>query len=207
MLSNRACGHYNCAPGMGRIIDLVKAYQQAQDEPQKQRLGLEVAEAVVSHLDLYIRKGQKPDFAGAVMEKTLYQISSHLHLFQIRSDDDRQFLRWCRTIARNEIRQHGRKEGRQRTDAVDPLVLQETVEAAPESMSAGDRVDYEYAISLLRAVKPPCYHYLWFRFAAQMSYAEIAEEFGLPTDNAARKQVERCRKLAESLIRDPPSNV
>ena len=125
-----------------------------------------------------------------------------LHLFQIRSDTDDEFLGWCRTIARNTIREQARKEKRERAEAVDPVFLDGIPGPTPDPMATGAWLDLEYAKKLLQAAKPPCNNYLYYHYMVGCSYAEIADMFGLPSAGAARKQVERCRELAESLIKE-----
>ena len=183
---------------MGRIIDLVKAYQQTQELPPRQQFAEELAQEIAPKLRLRISMGGKPHFAAVVFQDTLSEIFKNLHLFY--SETDGQFLAWCYRIARNKIAEHFRKEGRQIGDSVDPDVLEGLAQAAPQPMSRGERLDYEYAKNLLLKTKPQCYDYLWFRYALECSYVEIAEEFGLPTDDAARMQVNRCLDFAKSLI-------
>jgi DNA-directed RNA polymerase specialized sigma24 family protein len=61
-------------------------------------------------------------------------------------------------------------------------------------------MDLEYALNLLRSVKPPCYGYLWQHYVLGWDHAEIANAYGI-SYGAARMQVNRCLKLAQSLVK------
>lgn len=65
-------------------------------------------------------------------------------------------------------------------------------------MSPGDKLDYEFLISLLNKSKPDCYDFLYKRYVLGLGYELIAKSRGLATPTA-RMRTSRCLEHAQEL--------
>ena len=123
---------------------------------------------------------------------------------RIRGNSDAECWTWCYRIARNKIYNDFQQKARHPEETWDAESLWQAVEASErtEPISAADRLMLKDVLARLKQVKPPCYDYLWGHFFLGWSYGELANVFGLPSEDAAGMQVRRCLKLAESLTNE-----
>jgi RNA polymerase sigma factor (sigma-70 family) len=184
---------------MAHLIELVREFQHATSLARK----LEIAEHIICAVrpalwTFALRQGGK-EWADDVCQEALVAITHGLP--QFHGESDGQFWKWCYRVVRNKLIDRGRREKSRPVAPVDAETLWQIVEATipDEPLSPGDRMDLEYALQLLKSVKPPCYDYLWLHYILDMDIAEIAEVFH-QTYNAARMQITRCRELAQSLV-------
>lgn len=187
---------------MNRLVDLARKYQGAPNLEERMRVAEEIASEVAPRLGAFILSNcRRPDMADDVRQETLVGIVNNLH--QFRGATDSMFWSWCYHIARNKISNHLGRRGTRPLVTTDTEDLWEVVEASAQSnpMSAGERLDLEYAMELLRQAKPPCYDYLWQYYIFGWDYDEVALVAGLSHD-AARMQIKRCRELAQSLMKE-----
>jgi RNA polymerase sigma factor (sigma-70 family) len=184
---------------MESLIELIREYRQAQSLEQKLLAADKLVALIAPRLEGYILRRCPPDMADEVLQETMRSIAKGLLSFKGLTDD--AFTGWCNVIARCRISDAGRKEQASREILTSLEDLWDTVHAAaPEvPLAAGDRLDLEYAMNLLKAAKPPCYDYLWCYYILDWDYNSIAEEYGLTYD-AVRMQIKRCLELAQSLL-------
>ena len=71
--------------------------------------------------------------------------------------------------------------------------------ATTRPITADERVHLEWAISILRSLKPECVGHLWKRFILGIDFAEIGTEIGL-SEAAARMAVKRCLELIQKVV-------
>ena len=160
VLPERAWPLYNSVPGMGRIINLVRAYQQAQDWDQREQVGLELrrrcfrgcvrslaGDRSLSLPRLSSRKRRTGVFSSCTSSKSAAKWTSSPGMVpQHRPQHN------CRTSPQGKAR-----EGR----SCDSMSLEEIAGVTPDPMATGGWLDLEYAKKLLQAAKPPCNNYLY----------------------------------------------
>jgi RNA polymerase sigma factor (sigma-70 family) len=184
---------------MAHLIELVREFRNATTLAHKIQFAEHIICEVRPALWTYaFHKGDK-EIADDVCQDTLVAIANSLHLFY--GETDSQFWKWCYRVARNKLIDHVRREKSRPASSLDTENLWRVIEMsnADEPISPGDRLDLEYAMQLLKSVKPPCYDYLWTHYILERDIAEIARLFQLSYD-AARMQIKRCLKLAQSLV-------
>lgn len=139
------------------------------------------------------------EMAEDVCQEALVAIANDLDKFE--GTTDAQFWKWCYHIARNKLIDRIRREEVRSVTYLETETIWKVIEAtsSEEPLSPGDRIDLEYAMQLLKSVKPPCYDYLWTHYILQRDITEIARLFQVSYD-AARMQIRRCLALAQSLV-------
>jgi RNA polymerase sigma factor (sigma-70 family) len=143
----------------------------------------------------------RTDLAEEAYQETLLAIATRLG--RCMAGSDAQVWRWCYQVARNKIADQARRAGGTRLVSLEVESVQRAVGAiadSDEGFSSEKREELEYALDLLRAVKPPCVDYLWEAIALNLTYEAVGELHGLRRD-AARMQVNRCLELAQALVR------
>ncbi len=93
---------------------------------------------------------------------------------------------------------------RRTSDPLLPLPMEELENLVTESakeipLSAGERLDLEYAMNLLAKAKPACHDLLLSHFIDDLSVKELAAQLNLKID-AVRRRIERCLGLAGGLL-------
>ncbi len=185
---------------MNRTVHLIRQYQTAGLEEQRQGIAEEIIRAVAPEMEGYIRKSCPPEVVEDVQQETLLGIVRGLDCFHGRTPAE--FWQYCYQVARHKIVDQLRRQGRQPLAGADPEYLWQVVEATAQEqpLSLAERIDLENAMELLRKAKPPCYELLWDRYILGFTHAEIGAALGL-TPDAARAQVTRCLELAHALVK------
>ncbi|HRY49105.1 MAG TPA: sigma-70 family RNA polymerase sigma factor [Candidatus Paceibacterota bacterium] len=189
---------------MDRLITLVNIYRSASELETRLKLVEEIIGEVRPALWASISR-KCPEMADDICQETVVAIAKNLHRFY--GETDQQFKSWCFGISRNKTNDCLRKLAKEKAEPLDVIdidSLENVIEASAneEPMSAGEKMDLDYALNLLRNAKPPCLHYLWIHYVDGLSHNEMARILG-QTYNAVRMQIKRCLKLAQSLVTKP----
>lgn len=184
---------------MDELIKLVQAYRETDDLEQRLQIATDLIGQVAPALREYVSAHSPAEMVADVSVETVGIIANTLLRFRGTTDD--QLWAWCYEVARNRVRERLRRRETDPLARTDPDTLWTSLEfaAREQPMPAGERLDFEYALDLLRKSKPPCYDYLWNHYVLGWDLAEVAQSFGLSYD-AARMQVRRCLELAQSLV-------
>ena len=186
---------------MTNLVALLQAYRDAATLPERQRVVEDFVLQVGPALRKFIFPHCRTDLAEDACQETLTAIATRLG--QCSSGTEGPIWRWCYQVARHKIADQARRAGGTRLVSLEVEAVQRAVNAiaaSDEGFSLEKREQLEYALDLLRAVKPPCVDYLWEAIALNLSYAMVGELHGLTSD-AARMQVNRCLELAQALVR------
>ncbi len=187
---------------MESLVKLAREYREAEDLETRTTIAEAIVCAVAPQLFPYLVQRVGQQAAEDVCQEATMAIVRNLR--QFRGDQDKQFWKWCYHVARNKSADHLRRRSREPLTPIDPEVLWATVEASgqEEPISAGERLDLEYAMELLQKSKPTCYDLLWKHFILGWGYQEIALEQGATYD-AVRVAVARCLKTVVSMMKKP----
>jgi len=186
---------------MEKLTDLVRRYLSASTREERVALGQELAHSIRPPIYAFLmwNCGQ-PELAEDLSQDTLIVVFQRLE--QWRGDSDKIFIGWCRGIARYKLCDHFRRH--QETEdiaSVSESELWKIVEASTKNtpLSAGERPDYEYAVSLILKARSPCNKILQMYYIEETSYEDIAAFLGI-SYNAARMQIKRClREVIEDI--------
>lgn len=184
---------------MDKVIDLVKTYRVTPSLDQKLLLAEEIFAVVEPDLRMFVFAAFSSPAAEDVLQESLKAVATGLAKFDGASNE--QFWGWCYRIARHKLADHFRSQAKDRIQPVSSDELWELIDSSEQvtPLSAEDRLDLDYAMSLLTRSRPECFDYLWQHFVFHLSYAEIAEA-GRLTSDAARMRVTRCLETARSLV-------
>lgn len=184
---------------MNELVALVRRYPDAESLEEGIRLAEAIIQKVRPPLWAFVAAHCPPAVAEDVSQELLVAISRGLTSFS--GGTDAVFWSWCYQIARNKISDHLRRHGTQPLAAPDAEEVWRVIEASAEEdpISPGDRVDLEWAMELLRQARPPCRDFLWQRYVLGWDIRHVAQANGLRYD-AARQQITRCLRLAQSLV-------
>lgn len=184
---------------MDALIQKVREYQRHTAAAERERLVLEILAVMCPDLDRFVRIHCPVADAADVLQETLNGIALWLERFA--GETDSQLWALAYAIARRKRADLFRRRKMDHITIVDTGLLRESLAATDAlfGLSDSDRADLEEAIGLLRTSSPPCLHYLWDRYVAGLSFPELGRELGI-TEEAARKRVERCLKLAQELM-------
>lgn len=187
---------------MARVLPLVGVYQAATEVSQRMDVAEAIVRAVGPALKAYLYRRCPSDQVEPLLNDILTAIALSLDI--VRAKDEQQLWGWCYRIARNKLADLHEAIQADPTAPYDPRDLAETVEASATHtpLTAGERLDLEYALDLLRAAKPPCVDYLWDHYILEMDYTEQAQLHRVSAD-AMRMQVKRCLALAQELLTHP----
>lgn len=186
---------------MTNLVALLQAYRDAATLPERERFTEDFVLQVGPALRRFIFAHCRSDLAEDAYQETLIAIA--LCLGKCSAGTDAQVWRWCYQVARYKIADQARRAGGTRTVSLEIEAVQRavnTIAASDEGFRSEKREELEYALDLLRAVKPPCVDYLWEAIALNLTYEAVGELHGLTSD-AARMQVNRCLELAQALVR------
>ncbi|HEX5220369.1 MAG TPA: sigma-70 family RNA polymerase sigma factor [Verrucomicrobiae bacterium] len=179
---------------------LVVQYQQTDDLDERLRLAdaiiYEVGPTIKAHIAKLL---PDPATAESVFLKTLEGIVKSLRRFNRKAS----FVSWCYKIARNKFLDQLRHDYADRFHPTDPDELQQLIDSrsAASGMSPGDKLDYEFLISLLNKSKPDCYDFLYKRHILGWEYKLIGESRGL-AEPTAKMRTNRCLEHAQELASD-----
>jgi RNA polymerase sigma factor (sigma-70 family) len=184
---------------MDELIKLVNAYRQSDVLDDRVRIAEEIFRVIEPKLRLYVFNHVRPSSADDVLQEALIAITRSLKNFAGTTEP--AFLKWCFSVAWNKIKDQYDKQTNNRFQALPPDELLGLVDATAEAapLSAGDRLDLEYAMNLLAQSKPECCDYLLKRYVIGLEFGEIAEEQNLEYDTA-RMRVERCLEDVRKLV-------
>jgi RNA polymerase sigma-70 factor (ECF subfamily) len=93
--------------------------------------------------------------------------------------DGAAFMRWLFTVARNDLRDHGRREARRRTSPVPDPPDREDPAPRPDELVIA-RLEARRAVKALEDLTPHQREVLLLRFAAGLGLAETAAALGKP---------------------------
>ena len=180
-------------------MPLVLEYQCAQDLDAKVRAGEDLMRRLAPELGSFLLRRQSAEVAEEALQEALRAI--FLKVPEFLGTTDAQFWRWCYTIASRKACDKGRESWAQRREPLELDAYWALVDASTpvEPLAAGERLDLEYGMKLLRAAKPPCYDHLWNHFVLGWNYQELAA-FNQISYDAAKVTVRRCLQLAQELI-------
>jgi len=184
---------------MTDLMKLVKACGAAESLPVRTRFIEDVLSHVGPALLAFIRRHTRADLVDDAYQDTLVAVA--LQLCRCRIKAEPKFWGWCYQTARHKMADQWRKSKSGLTVSLEHAEIQQALEALAqqERFSREDWDELNYALELLRLVKPPCVDYLWDAIALNLSYEVMAQIYGL-TENAARMRVNRCLELAQELV-------
>lgn len=184
---------------MDEIIKLVKTYRFTTAADQQSRLLNEIFRQVYPKMNAFVRGAIAPNNATDVVQETARAIANGMRRFQ--GGTGAEFWGWCYRIARNKVADQLRRQASDRLQPVSEEDFRNLVDdrGSLPPLSHGARVDLDYAMQLLAAVRPECRDLLWSHYLRGLDYGEIAAELAIAYD-AARMKVTRCLELARSLV-------
>jgi RNA polymerase sigma factor (sigma-70 family) len=186
---------------MSELVTLYRRFQSTTDLEQKMSRAEELIRCIEPRLRLYIAASCPPEMVDDVVQETLIAIAKSL--IRLRGQSEEEIAGWCYRIASRRLADKLRKRKSEPLDRLSPEGLQELEAVEEKPLAAGQKDDLDYALSLLKIAKPPCYNYLLSYYILGMDYAEMAEAFSMKYD-AMRIKIGRCLKLANSLIFQHP---
>ena len=184
---------------MDELIKLVRNYRLNHTLADRNKYTEAIFRIVEPKLSMFVFKAiHTPSSAEDVLQEILKAIIVSLPDFS--KDTDGEFRGWCYRIARNKINDHYRAQAKE-AKHLQRMPDEELWElaAAPAPLSPGDRLDLEFAMKLLKSTKPECYDYLAKVYILDWEPLDIAEQEDLKLDTA-RRRIERCVELAQSLV-------
>lgn len=184
---------------MSRLLEWVQAYPRALTRETMNDLAVVILSQVSPPLRAFIRGQLRAGAADEVCQDTWLGIVAGLPRF--RGKTEATFRSWCWRIARNQVKDHLRRQARDRLELVDLDSLAEAIAAAGtrREISLAERLELDEALALLRAVDPPCVNYLWGFYVLGCTDQELAQEQGT-SEAALRMRRQRCVKLAVKLV-------
>lgn len=181
---------------MDSLLEIIRAYQTASTVEDRERLAVELVEIVGPNLERFVlSRCETAADAEDIYQETMIAVAVSMKTFA--GDYDRQAWAWAYTIARNRLAKYFSARGRQELVFVDPEILRESMAAVDDD--GMDRAQLEEMMSLLKESSRPCIDFLWDRYVVGLSYEIMGEQYSI-TDEAARKRVSRCLKLARELV-------
>ena len=182
------------------IQRLITAYQKTEDLEERQKHGAEIANIILPPLKAYLLK-QCPEFFDDVFQDTVYAF--YLALPRFRNDHPKSVWPFLYRIADNKLNDELRRRQKHapllQLEPAEMWAILETA-AAPEEISAGDRMDYEYLLDLIRVSKPDCADLLKRRYALGQDYSLLAKAYKVEVPTA-RMRTERCLERARGLAK------
>jgi RNA polymerase sigma factor (sigma-70 family) len=184
---------------MDAVLKLAKTYRLTTGLADRLQLAEELFAYVEPELRLFVFTSVASPVAEDVLQEVLHAVATRLDTFAGNSAGE--FWAWAYTITRRRVADEFRRQGSDRLQPLPPDDLWRLVDesAKAEPLSAADRHDLDYALSLLAAAKPDCQDYLWRHYVLGLDYGEIAAEQGVSYDSA-RMRVSRCLEEAQALI-------
>ena len=186
---------------MDDLIKNVRSYQQAGELADRSQFAEAIFREVEPKISQFVFGVIRSQLADDVLQEALMGIIKSFHQFSGTTGED--FLRWCRGVARHKIHDQYQDSAKasERFQMLPPDELLEQADLTPgnESLSAGDRLDLDYAMKLLAESKPECGEPLRKHFVFGFDYGEIAEELKLDYDTA-RMRIKRCLDTVRELV-------
>ena len=184
---------------MEPLIRLVRNYQASRNASAREHWAVEFICAVGPDLQRYLQTRCRKEDAKDAHQETLTGIVEGLQEFT--GENDAEVWGWMYSIARNKARDQFRGRQMRLATIVDTDILRGAVKAVRDESPFTDmeRAELQEAINLLKESSPPCVHYLWDRYVVGLTFAELGVEYEV-SEEAARKRVQRCLKLAQDLV-------
>jgi len=189
---------------MDTLIDLVKRFQRSSDPDEKLALADQIVVRLSPDLHLYITlRSQTPNGSlevDDILQEALVGIVLGLNKFA--GDNDSQFFGFCYDICRKRIVDALRRHGRIHAHEFSGDEPWEAILAVAnnKSLTPEERASLRDAMKLLEAVRPPCVKYLVAHYLDGLTFKEMQEEFGFPSEAAAYMATRRCLELARELV-------
>ena len=185
---------------MSRLIDLVRIFQAAKSREEREESALEIHRELVPELRGYIRPRCYPDDVDDVQQETVVGFFRNLPRFN--GTCDAQVWQFCYQVTRNKIADYWRRLKARPSVALAPEDLWRVMDAtaSDDPISLEERDSLEHALTLLRNAKPPCYDLLWQCYILEWDNAALGSAWGVHPE-AARMRVNRCLKLARTLVK------
>ena len=198
-LARRGRASYLPGRRMEPLIRLIREYQRCKEATVRENLAVEFVCEVGPNLLRYARSRCGKEDAEDAYQETLAAIVAGLQ--NVEAGSDSQIWGWLYDIARKKVCNLFRGRKMRLATIVDTSLLKESLQAVHDNspMTAGQRAELQEAVDLLKASSPPCLNYLWDRYVVGLTFVQLGEEYEV-TEEAARKRVERCLKLAQDLI-------
>ena len=97
---------------MNELIKLVKTYRVTAGIAERLRLAEEIFRLIEPDLRFFVFRAIRPPAADDVVQEVLKAIATGMRKFA--GDSNRQFWRWCYSIARNKLNDHFRRQAAER---------------------------------------------------------------------------------------------
>ena len=181
------------------LVGLIKEFRTTDLERR-----VEIASKILAEIDVELRLFIF-GLITLVSQRDVFQetqIAIFTSLKTFKGNTRKQFLAWCRTIARRKASDERRKQGFIR---MEPFPLEDGLEFVmepidpSEPLTADKKLDLEYALNLLDKSKPDCRELLWNYYVIGMDYDELAEQLALKYDGV-RMRIVRCLQSAQGLL-------
>ena len=184
---------------MKSLLELVRACQRSKTLEARLRFAEAVVGEVGPAMEKFIARRLRSDLVEDACQETLIAIATGLE--HVTAKTDQACWGWCYGIALHKSTNQWRAAGKHPALSLDLSEVQEGLEAVmrEESIPAGERLDQDWALQMLKALKPPCADLLWERHGLGLSFAQIGEMHGL-TPAAARMAVNRAMASARELL-------
>jgi DNA-directed RNA polymerase specialized sigma24 family protein len=179
------------------VLALVADFKEA-DEEERLRLGVEILLIIGPRLQRYLF-AFCPDGWEDVFKATEVAIFKGLDGFNTMNE--KAFRSWYFTICINLRNMRIRKLCSERKMLIKEEEYWKVVVAGElkAGLSAGDKLDVEYFMELLDKLKPGCFALIFKRFALQLEFKTIANDYGI-SEWTATKRTARCLEFARSLV-------
>jgi DNA-directed RNA polymerase specialized sigma24 family protein len=184
---------------MDDLIKLVRTYRLTAGISEKLRLAERIIRLIGPDLQLFVFGAISHHAAEDALQEVLKAIAINMHRFA--GSTEKEFWGWCYRIARNKLNDQFRKQYADRIQLVPPEDIWRMIDASAQDqpISAGERLDLEYAMQLLTASKPECGDFLWKHFMLGRDYGDIADACGMSYDSV-RMKIGRCLEEAQTLV-------
>lgn len=184
---------------MDNLIKAVKTFRLSAGLAERLRL----AEEILNFVEPCLRRFVFGKIDGAAADDALQEILRAIatSLKQFRGETDAEFWGWCYGIARNKLNDQFRRQAADRLVSMPPEDLGRLVDtsATLRPLSPAEAHDFKLVMAILAKSQPGCYQLLWKHYITGLDYSEIAKA-AQTTYDAARMQVSRCLKTAQSLL-------
>jgi DNA-directed RNA polymerase specialized sigma24 family protein len=184
---------------MDDLLELLKAYRRASKNLKlRTRAAEEFVTFIAPLLEPFIIRQVGHSAAEDLLQESLLAIVKGLR--EVEAHSDQKLLAWCYRITKNKISDFMRQKYRDPLSANNSLQIEEMVQLGSQEnrISAGDKHDLDFLLTLLRKSKFPCDEVLWNHIVFGMNIEEIGFFYGVAYD-AARMKIKRCFEAARGL--------
>ena len=184
---------------MDRIIELVRRYQNSEDEAEREAAADEVLSEIYASLTIFIRVHAAKGCDEDVLQETLRDLFEGLWAFD--GETSESFWSWAYRITRRRCADSFRGRKVTQGTVADPKLLEAVLADLRDEnrLTQAEWTDLKAGIALLKVTDYPCLGWLWDRYYVGLSFVELGEQEGV-TEEAAQKRVRRCLELAARLM-------